>query len=212
MAERGYAEVVSVHLSSRISGTCEAAEVAARTAPIAVTVVDSGTMAMAAGFAVLAGADLASRGAGAAEVSELVRRRAAASEIFFYVDTLEYLRRGGRIGAAAAMLGSALSVKPLLRVTGGEIRPFERVRTTSKAMLRMEELGVAALARAAGSAAAVEVEIHHLDNRECAEHLLQRLRGRVSTLGEITISEVSAVLGVHAGPGTVGLVVSPAVP
>ena len=78
-------------------------------------------------------------------VADLVRRRAAASTTYFYVDSLEYLRRGGRIGTAAAMLGSALSVKPLLTVADGEIQAYERVRTESKALARLEELGLAAL-------------------------------------------------------------------
>ena len=76
--------------------------------------------------------------------------RAQASTTYFYVDTLEFLRRGGRIGPAAAMLGSALSVKPLLTVTDGQIRPCERVRTESRALARLEELSLAALAAAAG--------------------------------------------------------------
>ncbi|MBA3530246.1 MAG: DegV family protein, partial [Propionibacteriaceae bacterium] len=122
---------------------------------------------------------------------------------------LEFLRRGGRMGAAAALLGSALSVKPLLTVTNGEIRPHERVRTASKALARLEELGVSALARAAGSHEHVDVAVHHLDNVEGAEALVAQLRGRVAALGDISVSEVSAVLGAHAGPGTLGIVVSP---
>ena len=207
LAADGYDAIVSAHLSRALSGTCEAAEVAARTADLPVTVVDTETLAMASGFAVLAGAALARAGGGAAEVARLIKARCRVSETYVYVDTLEYLRRGGRIGAAAAMLGSALAVKPLLRVGGGELQPFERVRTSGRALLRLEEIGVAA-ARTA-TAAGVDVEVHHLDNAAAAEGLVRRLRERVVGLGDVNISEMSAVLGVHVGPGTVGLVIAP---
>ena len=206
----GYDAIVSVHLSSKISGTYGAAQVAAASVHIPIIVVDSMTLAMAVGFAVLTGAEVARSGAAPAEVVAQVRRRAAAATTYFYVDSLEYLRRGGRIGTAAAMLGSALAVKPLLTVTDGEIRPYERVRTESKALARLEELSLDALARAAATNGAVDVAVHHLDNPDAARRLVDRLQDRVPT-GSVVISEVSAVLGVHVGPGTVGIVVSPRV-
>jgi DegV family protein with EDD domain len=210
LAAAGHDAIVSVHLSSKISGTCSAAQVAAASVDIPITVVDSMTLAMAAGYAVLAGAEVARSGAPLAEVVGQIRRRAAAATTYFYVDSLEYLRRGGRIGTAAAMLGSALAVKPLLTVTDGEIRLYERIRTESKALTRLEELSLEALAQAAGSKGAVDVAVHHLDNPEGARRLVERLRGRMHS-GDVVISEVSAVLGVHVGPGTVGIVVSPRV-
>lgn len=209
LAEAGYDAVVSAHLSQRMSGTCEAAAVAAETAPVPVTVVDTHTLAMAAGFAVLSGVEAADRGSNAAEVAEVIRARAAAASTYFYVDSLDYLRRGGRIGAAAALLGSALSMKPLLTIADGEVRPYERVRTTSKALARLEQLGVLALARAAGSSDHVDVAVHHLDSELAAQHLVDRLRTRLPTLSEVSVRQVSAVLGVHVGPGTLGIVVSP---
>jgi DegV family protein with EDD domain len=206
----GYDAIVSVHLSSKISGTYGAARVAAASVDIPVIVVDSMSLAMAVGFAALTGARLAQSAAGPQEVVAGVRRRAAAATTYFYVDSLEYLRRGGRIGPAAAMLGSALAVKPLLTVADGEIRPCERVRTESKALSRLEELSVDALARAGRSNGAVDVAVHHLDNPDGARRLVKRLSSRVPN-GTIVISEVSAVLGVHVGPGTLGIVVSPRV-
>jgi DegV family protein with EDD domain len=210
LAEAGYDAIVSVHLSSKISGTCHAALVAADLVDIPVVVIDSMTLAMAVGFAVLSGAAVARSGAAPDEVAATVRQRAAASTTYFYVDSLEYLRRGGRIGTAAAMLGSALAVKPLLTVADGEIRPYERVRTESKALTRLEELSLAAFDRAAGVNDLVDIAVHHLDNPEGARRLVDSLRGRVR-VGDIVISEVSAVLGVHVGPGTLGIVVSPRV-
>jgi len=208
LAGAGYQAIVSVHLSSRISGTCGAAQVAAASVDIPIIVVDSMTLAMAVGFAVLSGAEVARSGAAPQQVAATVRQRAAAATTYFYVDSLEYLRRGGRIGTAAALVGSALAVKPLLTVVDGEIRPCERVRTESKALTRLAELSLNALSKAAVRNGAVDVAVHHLDNPDGARRLVDRLSGRVAA-GDIVISEVSAVLGVHVGPGTLGIVVSP---
>jgi DegV family protein with EDD domain len=210
LAAAGHDAIVSVHLSSKISGTSQAAQVAAALVDIPILVIDSMTLAMAVGFAVLSGAEVARSGAAPDEVASTIRQRAAASTTYFYVDNLEYLRRGGRIGTAAAILGSALAVKPLLTVADGEIRPYERVRTESKALTRLEELSLAALERAAVANDLADVAVHHLDNPDGARRLVDRLSGRVQ-VGDIVISEVSAVLGVHVGPGTLGIVVSPRV-
>jgi DegV family protein with EDD domain len=211
LARAGYSGVVSVHLSRAISGTCAAASVAASSAAVPVTVVDSATLAMATGFAVLSGAAAARSGANAAAVADIVRRRAAAATTYFYVDSLEFLRRGGRIGAAVTLLGSALSVKPLLTVTEGEIRPYERVRTSARALARLEELSLTALARDAGRSDYVDIAVHHLDNIEGAQWLVDRLASPLRSIGVIVVSEVSAVLGAHVGPGALGVVVSPRV-
>jgi DegV family protein with EDD domain len=210
LAGAGYDAIVSVHLSSKISSTCSAAQVAAASVDIPIEVVDSMTLAMATGYAVLTGAEAARSGAAPEEVVSMVGRRAAASTTYFYVESLEYLRLGGRIGAAAPMLGSALAVRPLLTVADGEIRPYERVRTASKALTRLEELSLAALEQAATAYGVVDVAVHHLDNPDGAHRLLDRLSGRVQ-VGRIVISELSAVLGVHVGPGTLGIVMSPRV-
>ena len=134
---------------------------------------------------------------------------------YFCVESLEYLRRGGRIGAAQALLGSALAVKPLLSVVDGQITPHERVRTMSRALARLEELAIEALA-VAGAAVprgrtSADVAVLHLDNRSAADRLARSLKGRGPHVGSVSVSEVSAVLGVHCGPGTVGVVVSPRV-
>jgi DegV family protein with EDD domain len=209
LAAAGHEAVVSIHLSAKISGTCEAAELAARGAPIPVTVVDSGSLGMVTGFAALSGADCASRGGHVADVAATMRARAEASTVYFYVSKLDYLRRGGRIKAGAARIGSALPVKPLLTIADGEIRLYEQVRTGSKAIARLEELGLAALARAAGRSAGVDIAVHHLDNREAAERLADDLASRVGEPGEVVISELSAVVGGHVGPGTLGVVIAP---
>ncbi|MGZ4429823.1 MAG: DegV family protein, partial [Nocardioidaceae bacterium] len=143
-AAAGAEAVVSIHLSGDVSGTYESAQLAARDASIPVRTLDTRQLGMAVGFAVLAAADVADAGGTAEQVLAAARDRAAAATSLFYVDTLEYLRRGGRIGAAAALVGSALSVKPLLKIVDGRIGPLEKVRTASRALARLEELAVAA--------------------------------------------------------------------
>lgn len=209
-AAAGASAVVSVHLSAGISGTCDAALTAARSASLPVVVVDSRTVAPACGFAALAAARVARAGGSPEEVAETARQRAAAASTWFCVENLDYLRRGGRIGAAQAMLGSALAVKPLLTVTDGKIAPFERVRTMSRALGRLEQLAVGALDEVGDAGA--DVAVVHLDNRSAADRLARVVSGHAALDPEdVTVSEVSAVLGVHCGPGTVGLVVSPRV-
>ncbi|MFP5283537.1 MAG: DegV family protein [Actinomycetes bacterium] len=211
LAAEGCLAAVSVHLSSAMSGTVEAAEMAAASAPLPVTVVDSRTLAMATGFAALAAAEAARSGAGMAETAEAARAQAAATTTWFSVPSLEYLRRGGRIGTAAALLGSALAVKPLLTVRDGAVVVAERVRTASRALARLEELSLTALGAAAGAALEVDVAVHHLDDVDGAERLAASLATRVPTARTVVVAEISAVLGVHTGPGTLGVVVAPRV-
>ncbi len=209
LAAAGCTGVVSVHLSAAISGTVAAAEVAARGAAIPVHVVDSRVAGMATGFAALAAAEAARAGAGLAEVAAAARRRAAVTSTWFCVDDLVHLRRGGRVSVASAVIGTALAVKPLLTVTDGSIRPFERVRTSARALLRLEELAGAAMAAGAQAGRLLDVAVHHLDNPVAAGRLAEALTARQPG-GTVLVSELSAVLGVHVGPGTVGVVVSPA--
>ena len=118
VAREGATAIVSVHLSSDMSGTFESAQLAARDAPVPVVAVDSRQVGVATGYAALSAAAVAAAGGTAEEAAEAARARAEASCSLFYVDTLEYLRRGGRIGAAAALFGGALAVKPLLQIAG----------------------------------------------------------------------------------------------
>ncbi|WP_416973313.1 DegV family protein [Streptomyces sp. 4F14] len=204
VAESGATGIVSLHLSAELSGTYDAAVVAAREAPVPVRVVDTGMVAMALGFCALAAAETAQAGGTVDEAVTAAEKRAAGTSAYFYVDTLDYLRRGGRIGAAQALLGSALAVKPLLQLDDGRIDLLEKVRTASKAIARLEELAV----ERAG-AAAVDLAVHHLAAPERAGVLAERLRERVVGLGELHVSEVGAVIGAHTGPGLLGVVVSP---
>lgn len=203
-AASGAEAVVSLHLSADVSGTYDAALIAAKEAPVPVHVVDTGMVAMALGFTVLAAAEAAEAGGGPDDVVAAAERRAAGTSAYFYVDTLDYLRRGGRIGAAQALFGSALAVKPLLRLAGGRIELLEKVRTASKAITRLEEIVV----EQAGTRP-VALAVHHLAAADRATALADRLRERVPCLEDLVVSEVGAVIGAHAGPGLLGVVVSP---
>jgi DegV family protein with EDD domain len=206
LAADGATEIVSVHLSGELSGTFESAQLAARDAPVPVQAVDSRQVGMGTGFAVLSAADARDAGGDAAAVAAAARRRVSLTTSLFYVDTLEYLRRGGRVGAAAAVVGSALAVKPILRIDGGRVVPYERVRTAGKALARLEELAV----DAAGSAP-VDVAVAHLANADRAGTLAERLADRLAAGLEerpVHVGEIGAVLGAHVGPGMVAVVVA----
>ncbi|MFE7591062.1 DegV family protein [Kitasatospora sp. NPDC057512] len=203
-AEAGAKGIVSVHISGELSGTVEAARLAAAQAPVPVRVVDSRLVGMALGYGVLAAAEAIAAGQGLAEAAEAAGRRAAGTSGFFYVDTLEHLRRGGRIGAARALLGSALAVKPLLHLDGGRIEPLEKVRTASRAIARLEEIAVER-----SGEQDVDITVHHLAAEERAEPLAERLRARVPGLRELYVGEVGAVIGAHVGPGLLAVVVAP---
>ena len=206
LARAGYEAVVSVHLSGRVSGTVETAELASRSAVVPVTVVDSRTLGMATGFAALAAADAARSDLPAADIGELARARAQSSTTFFCLDSLEHLHRGGRMAAGEG--SSPLAAKSLLTVVEGEIRPYERVRTAAGAVDRLEELGVAVAAQAPPGTP-VDVAVHHLDNAEAARELAGRMRAGLEAGGEVIVAELGAVLGGHVGPRTIGLVISP---
>ncbi|MGW1673915.1 DegV family protein [Streptomyces sp. NPDC002324] len=204
VAETGATGIVSLHLSAEFSGTYDAAVLAAREAPVPVRVVDTGMVAMALGFCALTAAESAEAGGTVDEAVTAAEKRAAGTSAFFYVDTLDYLRRGGRIGAAQALFGSALAVKPLLQLDGGRIEMLEKVRTASRAIARLEEI----VAERAGGAP-VDIAVHHLAAPERASALADRLRSRVPGLADLHVSEVGAVIGAHTGPGLLGVVVSP---
>ncbi len=204
LAARGADEVVSVHISSRQSETYEIARRAAAQSHVPVHVVDSGTTGMSLGFAVVAAARVAGAGGGPRRVMDALAKRLEGSAELIYVDTLEYLRKGGRIGAATAMLGSALSLKPLLTMINGQVAPLERVLGTERALRRLVD---AAVRRANGKV--VDIAIEHFGADERAGRLATRLRSRLPEVREITFTEVSSTIGVHLGPGAVGISVSP---
>ncbi|MFC4086901.1 DegV family protein [Amycolatopsis samaneae] len=204
-AARGAAAVVSIHISGRMSATVEAAREAAQQVRIPVHILDSGTLGMSLGFAAVSAARTAAAGAQADRVIAAAEQRCRTSAEFVYVDTLEYLRRGGRIGAAQSMLGTALSIKPLLTVTAGEVSPASRARGTKRALGKLVDLAV----QTAGTRR-VDVAVTRFggpDEREL--EIGGAIRRRVTGLGEALLVEASTVIGAHVGPGAIGITVSP---
>lgn len=201
----GADSVVSVHLSRELSGTWESARLAAEEVGAdRVRVVDSRTTVMGLGFAALRAALAAGDGAPVDQVERVAVRAAAGTRTFFVLETLEYLRRGGRIGAGAAWLGTALAVKPVLHVDSGRIVPLEKVRTTGRAVARLIEL----VAEAAGDEP-VQLAVHHLAAPERAAELATRLDERIPDSSGCVVTEVGAVIGAHTGPGMLGVVLCP---
>lgn len=212
VAERtGCEQIVSVHLSGKVSATVGAAAVAREEVAgrVQVEVVDSGVLGMALGYAACSAAQAARDGGDVDAVVAAARARARSASTWFYVDTLEHLRRGGRIGRAQALVGSALAIKPLLTLAEGEVAAAERVRTRAKALARLVELAAGAVERAAGDGHAVEVAVHQLAAVDAAEGLAHDLHERTGLHPELV--ELDPVVGVHTGPGTLGVVVAPVV-
>lgn len=202
----GADHVVSVHLSAELSGTWDAARLAAaQVGEHLITVIDAHSAAMGTGFAVLAAARAAADEGDPRSVAEAARGTADETRTFFVVDTLEHLRRGGRIGSAAAILGSALAVKPVLHMVDGRVVPLEKVRTAGRALNRIAQRAV----DAAGDDP-VWVAVHHLAAPDRAERLADELRRRLPQAEELHVSELGAAIGAHVGPGALGVVVAPA--
>jgi DegV family protein with EDD domain len=206
-AAGGADAVVSVHISSDMSGTAGSAALAAGQSPIPVEVVDSRSVGMALGYAAVSAAVAASQGMDATTVAAIAEARARAATVIFYVDTLEHLRRGGRIGSASALLGSALAIKPLLALNDGHISPIEKVRTASRALSRLEDLTLEAV-QVAGDRG-VDIAVHHLDSQSRAGDLVDRLRTKLPAAATVILVELGAVVGAHVGPGTIAVAVSP---
>ncbi|MGC4791857.1 DegV family protein [Micromonospora sp. DT178] len=195
--------IVSVHLSAELSGTVEAARLAAAGFDDRVAVVDSRSTGMGLGFPAVAAATAAERGEDLPAVRDAAVDAIARTSIWFYVDTLEFLRRGGRIGAAEALLGTALSVKPIMHMPDGAIVLRDKVRTASRGVARLVDLAV----EAAGDAE-VDLAVHHLAAPQRAEALLEALKVRLGDrLHDSYVSEAGAVVAAHAGPGLACVVV-----
>lgn len=204
-AQDGADAIVSVHLSSKISGTFDSATLAAEQSPIPVEVIDSGQVGLATGFVALNAARAAAEGRAVDGVAGVARAAGKEAVTYFYVDTLEYMRRGGRVGSAAALIGSALAVKPLLSVDEGSIHPLEKVRTSARAMGRLQDIVVE---RAEEYEGRFEVGVQHLDARDKAQQFAGRL-AKALGFEEIEVSEVSPSIAAHVGPGMISVALVP---
>lgn len=203
LAEQGATQIVSIHLSSELSGTYEAAVLAARKAPIEVLCIDTRTVALAMGFATRTACELAAGGADARAVAARVTQRVRASRTWLVVDSLEQLRRGGRIGAASALLGSALLIKPILQVADGQVGVLEKQRTLGRAVARMAELVVAA-----APPGRHDLAVQHVAAEGRARELAAQL-ARSLPQSEVVVAEVGAVISAHVGLGTLSVALCP---
>jgi DegV family protein with EDD domain len=198
--EEGY-QVLTILVSEQLSGTLVSAFQARDLLPGApIEILDSRTTAMAMGFQVLAAARAAADGASLADCKAIAEKAREHTGVIFAVNTLEFLHRGGRIGGAARLFGTALKMKPILEVTGGRVEAIERVRTRSKSLNRLVEL---VEERIAGRQP-VRLATLHANSHEDATTILKNTSDKVKAVESI-FSEVSPVVGTHTGPGTVGI-------
>jgi DegV family protein with EDD domain len=195
--------VVSIHISEKLSGTVESArQAAAMTDPKRVHVIDSEVVSMSLGLVTLAASAMAAHGADATAIESKVLAMRPHIDTYFSVATLEFLRRGGRIGRASALLGSVLQVKPVLCIRDGLVTPLERVRTFERALNRVIEL-----TRQVDRGRGVCLIVGHADAAADAERVARELEPIAETL---MIQPLGPVVGAHAGPGVVGVGCYPA--
>jgi DegV family protein with EDD domain len=203
LLDQGY-EILSVHISSKLSGTLDSATQALEHFPGAkIELVDSLSTSMAMGYPVLLAARAAANGATLQECKAIAERACSQSGVYFVVSTLEFLRRGGRIGGAQAFLGTALNLKPILELRDGKIEAVERVRTMGKAIDRLLDL----VAERVSGQTPLRLATLHANAPTEAGILLERAISRFGedVVKESMVSPISPTLGTHAGPGTVGL-------
>lgn len=200
--EKGF-DVLGIFISSKFSGTMESALQARQNMPQAasrIAVHDSLTTTMAMGWQVLTAARAAEAGESLENCLKIAEKARENSGVLFVVETLEFLRRGGRIGGAQALLGTALNIKPVLEMQNGRIESLEKVRTKTKALERVLDLTMERI----GSRRPVRLATVHANAEGEAQNLLQAASERMDPL-ETLCCPLSPVIGTHAGPGTVAL-------
>jgi DegV family protein with EDD domain len=198
LAARGATGIVCINLSSHLSGTMQSAQVAAKAldGEIPVTVVDSKTVSMGLGSQCVSACALAADGADLATIAARAEQIAQRTRLLGALDTLEHLRRGGRIGGAQAMLGSMLSIKPVIEVRDGVVAESGKVRTRSKSLVHLAE-------KLSAADDPQDVYVFHAQAPDIDEFL-----ERVSTivpLDRVEVGEIGPVIGTHTGPRTIGL-------
>jgi len=198
-----HSEVVSIHISEKLSGTYASAVQGAEMVDASrVHVIDSQLVSMSLGLLTLAATEMVTQGADASAIARRVTDMREQVQTYFSVATLEFLRRGGRIGRASAMLGSVLQVKPVLCIRDGLVTPLERVRTFDRALSRVVEL-----TREVDRGKGLCVIVGHADAESDAERVARELEPLTETL---MIQPLGPVVGAHAGPGVVGVGCYPA--
>jgi DegV family protein with EDD domain len=202
LLEQDY-QILSILVSTKLSGTVNSAVQAKAMLPAdaAIEIIDSNSIAMGMGFHVLAVARAIKQGATLSECVDLAKKALGQTGIFFAVDTLEFLHRGGRIGGATRFLGTMLNFKPILEVRDGRVEGIERVRTRTKSLNRIVQLAVEQI----GNRTPIRLASLHANAPEDAQIVLKQATEKLNPI-ETYFSEVSPVIGANAGPGVVGLV------
>jgi DegV family protein with EDD domain len=167
---------------------------------VPIYVIDSQTLSMGQGLIVIAAARAAAAGQTAAEIIDLVEGLIPKTRVLFTVETLEYLRRGGRIGGATALLGTALKIKPVLHISAGRVEPLEKPRTRKRAVARLLEL----MEEEVGTSRPVHAAVLHCNALEEAENLSQQMADLFNCV-ELLTAEAGPTIGAHGGPGTLGV-------
>lgn len=207
-ADAGFTEIVSLHISTRLSGTFEAALLAADRSPIPVHVLNSGRVGMGQGAGVQAAVAASLQGHDAQDVLMAANRALEATTTYFYVPSLEQLRRGGRISLASSWLGTVLDIKPILGIQDGAVVPLEKVRSAAKAIARLQAMAVVDINTR--GPAATQICVHHFGNEDQARTFGQALEAAAPGLAAATLTRLPAVLAAHAGLGVLVVVVADA--
>ncbi|KJS87564.1 MAG: hypothetical protein JM58_03835 [Peptococcaceae bacterium BICA1-8] len=203
LAQNGNEEIISIHLSSKLSGTYQSALLGKSMVAdlIKINVFDSQVVTMGLGLIVIAAARAAQEGKNIEEISKIITDLQSKMNIFFVVDTLEYLQKGGRIGKASSIMGALLNIKPILTLADGEVHPYEKVRGKGKALERLIDIANANIA----SESKIQCAIVHSSSLDSALKLHEKVLAQFNCT-EIFISDIGAVVGTHVGPGTIAFI------
>lgn len=203
-AASGAEAIISVHISEGLSKTCESARAAAAEVNVPVYVVDSRLVGLSLGYSAIAAAEVAASGATVQGVMSVLDTRLRGTTQLLYVDTLEYLYRGGRVSRTQAAVSHALSVKPVLVLKDGALTPLTKAIGADRALRKAMTTAI----KRAGNGP-VDIGVEHFEFGDRAELLLKDLQSELALSRRVTLEETSAILGAHAGPGALGVTVSP---
>lgn len=199
--KEGAEEIISIHLSKKLSGTYQSALLAKSMMEedVKITVIDSQLVSMGLGLVVLNAAQAVSENKDNKEIYSIIDNVQQRMNTFFIVDTLDYLQKGGRIGKASSLIGSLLNIKAVLTIEAGEVHAFDKIRGKNKALDRILEIAVQKSA-----SQKIQCSIVHANSLETALKLREKLLNNLDC-NEIIISNIGSVVGTHVGPGTVAL-------
>jgi DegV family protein with EDD domain len=200
LGKNGADHVISIHLSSRLSGTFQSAIMAKEMVDIPVDVIDSKGASMMIGFMVLEAAKAAKQGKDSVFILNKINEMIEKIKVYFVVDTLEYLQKGGRIGKASAFLGNLLNIKPMLSIQDGLVVPVEKIRGKARVIEKLIEK-----VKKDEKEGPLKGVIVHADAEELAVSYVEKIRGECN-FSELSISTIGAVIGTYTGPGAIGII------